>query len=194
VHEGKGGQVDISLFDVMLSQLNYKAAAYLNGGERPPRQHLGAHNFYVPAQLFETGEGYLALFVSNDVFWQRLCAGIEKPEWTDDPRFATAHARFDNRTELLDLLGARFREASALEWEERLVPLGLAVGAVKELADSLDGELARGRGMVVAVDTPEGPLRMVASPIRFDDGHTEYRVPPRLHEHTDDVVPRPARQ
>ncbi|MCI0635767.1 MAG: CoA transferase, partial [Actinobacteria bacterium] len=33
--EGKGGQVDISLFDVMLSQLNYKAAAYLNGGGVP---------------------------------------------------------------------------------------------------------------------------------------------------------------
>ena len=36
VHEGKGGQVDVSLFDVMLSQLNYKAAAYLNGGGDPP--------------------------------------------------------------------------------------------------------------------------------------------------------------
>ncbi len=35
VHEGKGGQVDVSLFDVMLSQLNYKAAAYLNGGDVP---------------------------------------------------------------------------------------------------------------------------------------------------------------
>ena len=35
VHEGKGGQVDVSLFDVMLSQLNYKAAEYLNGGEIP---------------------------------------------------------------------------------------------------------------------------------------------------------------
>ena len=64
VLEGKGGQVDVSLFDVMLSQLNYKAAAYLNGGEAPTRQPLGAHTFYVPAQLFETASGYLALFVT----------------------------------------------------------------------------------------------------------------------------------
>jgi CoA:oxalate CoA-transferase len=181
VHEGKGGQVDVSLFDVMLSQLNYKAAAYLNGGDRPPRQPLGAHTFYVPAQLFETGDGYLALFVTTDGMWRRLC---------DDPRFATMHARFDNRVELLDLLGSRLKEASAAEWEERLRPLGLAVGAVKELADALDGDLVRGRDMVVDIDTAEGPLRVLASPIRFTDGDADYRPPPRLHEHTEELKGR----
>src|SRR5437868_7454684 len=85
VHEGKGGQVDISLFDVMLSQLNYKAAAYLNGGGPPLRHSLGAHAFYVPAQLFETSSGYLALFVTRDELWRRLCLEIDRPHWADDP-------------------------------------------------------------------------------------------------------------
>jgi len=187
VLEGKGGQVDVSLFDAMLAQLNYKAAAYLNGGERPPRHHLGAHNFYVPAQLFETAAGYLALFVTTDAMWQRLCTGIDRAEWADDPRFADMHARFDNRAELLDLLGTQLKAASAVDWEERLRPLGLAVGAVQELPDALDGDLVRNRGMVVSIDTPDGPLRVLANPIRFTDSETEYRPPPRLHEHTDDV-------
>src|SRR5438067_8640599 len=143
VLEGKGGQVDVSLFDVMLSQLNYKAAAYLNGGEPPPRQPLGAHTFYVPAQLFETADGYLALFVTTDQMWRRLCEGIGRAEWADDPRFATMHARFDNRDALLDTLGARLKEGPAGEWEGRLRPLGLAVGAVKELASALDSEVGR---------------------------------------------------
>src|SRR3989440_9593251 len=81
VLEGKGGQVDISLFDVMLSQLNYKAAAYLNGGGPPLRHSLGAHAFYVPAQLFETSSGYLALFVTRDELWRRLCLEIDRPHW-----------------------------------------------------------------------------------------------------------------
>jgi crotonobetainyl-CoA:carnitine CoA-transferase CaiB-like acyl-CoA transferase len=186
VHEGRGGQIDISLFDVMLSQLNYKAAAYLNGGEPPARLPLGAHSFYVPAQLFETRDGFLALFVSTDSMWQRLCGGIDRPDWAGDPRFATNHARFDNREELLSLLGARLREEPADEWEKRLGPLGLAVGAVRELDEALDGELAR--DMVVSVDTPEGPLRMVGSAINIVDAPTEYRLPPRLHEHTDELL------
>ena len=188
VHEGKGGQVDVSLFDTMLAQLNYKAAAYLNGGPAPARQAMGAHNFYVPAQLFETADGYLALFVTHDDFWRRLCAEIGEPGWADDPRFATMHARFEHRAELLDALGARLRQAPAAEWAERLRPLGLAVGAVTDLDAALDGELVRSRGMVVEIDTPAGPLRLVGSPVRFDGKRTDYRPPPLLHEHTDDLL------
>ena len=58
---GRGGQVDVSLSDVMLSQLNYRASAYLNDGTEPKRHPFGAHSYYVPAQLFSTADGYLAL-------------------------------------------------------------------------------------------------------------------------------------
>jgi crotonobetainyl-CoA:carnitine CoA-transferase CaiB-like acyl-CoA transferase len=191
VLEGRGGQVDISLFDVMLSQLNYKAAAYLNGGEAPTRHALGAHTFYVPAQLFETASGYLALFVTHDAFWRRLCDEIERREWADDPRFATMQARFENRVELLDGLSARLRDAPADEWVERLRPLGIPVGAVVSLADALDEELVRSRGMVVSVDTADGLLNMVGNPIRCTDARQEYRPPPRIHEHTGEVLGGP---
>jgi crotonobetainyl-CoA:carnitine CoA-transferase CaiB-like acyl-CoA transferase len=187
VLEGKGGQVDISLFDVMLSQLNYKAAAYLNGGGAPIRHPLGAHAFYVPAQLFRTKSGYLALFVTRDESWRLLCAEIGHPDWLDDPRFATMHARFDNREELLGALTACLETASAVEWEERLRPLGITVGAVTDLGKALDGELVRSRGTVVSVDTGDGPLRLIGSPIRLDDAQPEYRAPPLLHEHTSEL-------
>ena len=48
--------------------------------------------------------------------------------------------------------------------------------------------------MVVTVETTDGPLRLVASPIRFDGQGAEYRPPPRLHEHTDELVARPGRR
>jgi crotonobetainyl-CoA:carnitine CoA-transferase CaiB-like acyl-CoA transferase len=65
----------------------------------------------------------------------------------------------------------------------------LAVGTVRELADALDGDLVRERGMVVEIDTADGPLRVLASPIRFSDtdSDTAYTLPPRLHEHTDEI-------
>jgi len=192
VLEGRGGQVDISLFEVMLAQLNYKAAAYLNGGGAPTRQKLGAHAFYVPAQLFETASGFLALFVTHDEFWRRLCLEIDRPDWAGDPRFETMHARFEHRAELLRDLGELLRQAPAAEWVERLRPLGMAVGEVVELGDALDGELARARGTVISVDTRDGPLRMVANPIRVQDASAEYRIPPRLHEHTHEVLRRAA--
>ncbi len=188
VFEGNGGQVDISLFDVMLAQLNYRAAAYLNSGDAPQRRPLGAHTFYVPAQLFETSSGYIALFVTRDDLWRRLCEEIGLAEWADDPQFATMHARFENRDQLLDALGAALKEASATEWESRLRPLGIPVGAVRGLGDALDDDLVRSRGMIVSVDTEEGPLRMIGSPIHLDDAPARYLPPPRLHEHTGDLI------
>ena len=70
----------MSLRDVMLSQLNYKASAYLNDGVHPQRHPFGAHSFYVPAQLFPTADGYLALFITHDGFWKSFAAeaGIER--------------------------------------------------------------------------------------------------------------------
>jgi crotonobetainyl-CoA:carnitine CoA-transferase CaiB-like acyl-CoA transferase len=172
----------------MLYQLNYKAAAYLNGGGAPERQPLGAHPFYVPAQLFATASGHLALFVTRDDAWTRLCEAIERPEWAGDPRYATMHARFEHRAELLAELGARLAQATAAEWEKRLRPLGIAAGAVRELGEALDGELVRSRGMVVSIETEAGPLHVVGNAIRFDDARPEYRPPPRLHEHTREVI------
>jgi crotonobetainyl-CoA:carnitine CoA-transferase CaiB-like acyl-CoA transferase len=188
VHEGRGGQVDVSLFDAMLAQLNYKAAAYLNGGPVPPRHRAGAHSFYVPAQLFETADGYLALFVTHDEFWRRLCAEIGQADWGTDERFATMHARNANRGELLERLGAVLRGDTARAWADRLRPLGLAVGAVVGLDDALDSHYVRSRGMVVSVPTDDGPLYMLGSPIRFEGEPAEFRPPPHLHEHTDELL------
>jgi crotonobetainyl-CoA:carnitine CoA-transferase CaiB-like acyl-CoA transferase len=187
VHEGTGGQVDVSLFDTMLSQLNYKAAAYLNGGEIPPRQQSGAHSFYAPAQLFETADGWLALFITHDVFWGRLCDEIGEPQWGSDPRFATMHARNDNRAALLELLGAKLMADTATAWAARLRPLGLAVGAVVGLDDALRSEHVRHRDMVVSVETEAGPLYLLGNPIQFDEP-TDYRPPPKLHEHNSDLL------
>ena len=192
VLEGKGGQVDVSLFDVMLSQLNYKAAAYLNGGGAPTRQPLGAHTFYVPAQLFETASGYLALFVTRDDSWRRLCEAIDRRDWADDPRFATMHARFEHRAELLDALAARLKEATAAEWEERLRPLGIPAGAVMELGDALDGELVRSRGMVVSIETADGAVARDRQPDpvrRRASGVPRTAAPARAHARG----PRPVR-
>ncbi len=67
---GRGGQVEVSLRDAVMSQLNYKASAWLNDGVAPKRHPNGAHSYYVPAQLFPTADGYLAMFITHDAFWR----------------------------------------------------------------------------------------------------------------------------
>jgi crotonobetainyl-CoA:carnitine CoA-transferase CaiB-like acyl-CoA transferase len=97
------------------------------------------------------------------------------------------HARSENRVELIKLLTAKLATASAADWADRLRPLGLAVGAVVGLEAALDSDYDARRGMVVTIPTDDGPLRVVGNPIRTD-GVGEFTPPPRLHEHTEELL------
>jgi crotonobetainyl-CoA:carnitine CoA-transferase CaiB-like acyl-CoA transferase len=163
---GTGGQVDVSLRDVMLSQLNYHASAYLNDSVEPTRRHNGAHSYYVPAQLFPTADGYLALFITHDGFWKSFAAeaGIDGFE-----RMAERVAR---RDEVLAVVTTTLATDTAASWDARLRPLGVPAAAVRTLPEALQA-------------TPEivvnaGDFRLVGNPVRIDGYQPEYRPPPEL--------------
>jgi crotonobetainyl-CoA:carnitine CoA-transferase CaiB-like acyl-CoA transferase len=156
----------VSLRDVMLSQLNYHASAYLNSGVEPQRRPYGAHSYYVPAQLFPTAEGYLALFITHDGFWKSFAAeaGIGG--------FETMAERVARRDEVLTVVTAMLATDSAVGWERRLRPLGVPAAAVRTLPEALEA-------------TPEvvvtaGEFRLVGSPIHVSGYEPEYRPAPEL--------------
>ncbi|NDJ87568.1 CoA transferase [Mycolicibacter kumamotonensis] len=163
---GRGGQVEVSLLDVMLSQLNYRASAYLNDGVEPQRHPHGAHSYYVPAQLFPTAEGYLALFVTHDGFWKAFAteAGIDG--------FTTMAERVSRRQEVLAVVTAALAGDTAVGWERRLRPLGIPAAAVRTLPEAL-------KEYTHAIVTA-GDFRLVGSPIRVAGYEPAYRPPPAL--------------
>ena len=181
--EGKGGQCDVSMFDVMLSQLNYLAGAWLNAGERAQRHAHSAHPYVVPAQIFRTADGWLTLFVSHDDFWRRFCTEAGRPEWIADPRFATMQARRDNREAVIAALEPVMRGDATASWVARLAPLGVVVAPIETLEQALASPLAREREMVVTIETGAGPLRAVGNPVRIAGHRTQYSPPPLLGEH-----------
>jgi crotonobetainyl-CoA:carnitine CoA-transferase CaiB-like acyl-CoA transferase len=168
---GQGGQVDVSLRDVMLSQLNYHASAYLNTGTEPQRRPNGAHSYYVPAQLFPTAEGYLALFITHDGFWKSFAAEA------NIDGFETMTQRVASRNEVLAVVASALATDTAAGWERRLRPLGVPAAAVRTLPEALRATPE----VVVSV----GDYRLVGNPIHVDGYRPEYRPPPQLGEHGD---------
>jgi crotonobetainyl-CoA:carnitine CoA-transferase CaiB-like acyl-CoA transferase len=168
VVSGRGGQIDVSLRDVMLSQLNYHASAWLNDGV-PPRRLGGAHAYYVPAQLFPTAEGHLALFITHDAFWRAFAteAGIEG--------HATMAERAAHREEVVAAVTEALAADTATRWEARLRPLHVPAAAVRTLPEAL----------AAAPDTvvEAGGHRLVGSPFRVAGYEPQYGPPPRLGEH-----------
>ena len=89
-----------------LANLNYLAAWYLNGGHAQGREPRGAHPSLTPSQLYRTADGWIFIMCNKQKFWPVLCEKVGRPEWSDDPRFASFKARLENRAELTRLLDA----------------------------------------------------------------------------------------
>ncbi|GAC1327183.1 MAG: CoA transferase [Beijerinckiaceae bacterium] len=179
---GTGGQIDLAMYDVMLSQLNYLAGAWLNAGEAAARFSRSAHPYIVPAQIFETQDNWVALFISHDSFWRLFCDEVGRPDWQTDARFATMAARRDNRSTVVGEVAARLRTAPTAEWMRRLSPLGLVIAGVETMEQALGSDLAAARRMVVAIPSEGGPIRAVGNPIKMVGEETRYRAPPLLGE------------
>jgi crotonobetainyl-CoA:carnitine CoA-transferase CaiB-like acyl-CoA transferase len=186
--EGKGGQVDVAMYDVMMSQLNYLAGAALNTGEVVGRLANSSHPYMVPAQIFPTADGWLTLFITHDKFWQKFCLEAGCPQWTVDPLFATMASRRENREPVLAAIGAVLMTAPAAEWVHRLAPLGVVAAEVGSLKQALESDLTRSRDLVVTLGNGSQALRAVASPLKFDGYTPCYGLPPLLDEHHDEVL------
>ncbi|GAA4983962.1 CoA transferase [Yinghuangia aomiensis] len=167
---GRGGQVDVSLRDVMLSQLNYRASAYLNEGTEPRRMPNGAHSYYVPAQLFPTAEGHLALFITHDGFWKSFAAeaGVDG--------YPTMAERAAHRDDVLAAVTHALSGDTAKGWEARLRALGVPAAAVRTLPEAL----AENPDAIVTA----GGFRLIGSPIRVAGYEPRYGPPPALDEHS----------
>lgn len=190
--QGRGGQVDVAMYDVMLSQLNYLAGAALNAGETIERLADSSHPYVVPAQIFATADGWLTLFITHDKFWKIFCEEIARPEWVDDTRFATMAARRTHRKEVIAAVAQVLRQAPAAEWVRRLAPLGVVVAEVGTLNAALGSDIAAARSLVVPLGDGSLPLQAVACPIRFQGFAPTYGLPPLLDEHGDAVLGRVA--
>ncbi len=188
--QGQGGQVDVAMYDVMLSQLNYLAGAALNAGETIERLADSSHPYVVPAQVFATADGWLTLFITHDKFWKIFCDEIARPEWVADPRFATMAARRTHRTEVIAAIAQVLGQASAAEWVRRLGPLGVVAAEVGTLNAALRSDITAARSLVVSLGDGSLPLQAVACPIRFQGYAPVYGLPPLLDEHGDEVLGR----
>lgn len=182
--EGRGGQIDVSLYDTMLSQLNYLASAYLNAGQKAKRYPGGGHPYIVPAQIFHTRDGHLALFITHDGFWADFSREVGRSEWIEDPRCSSMEARAANREAVIDDIQEVLAAETTNAWVERLAPLGVVVAGVQSLDMALESDLTHSRNMVVSVPTAHGEIRMVGNPIKLQDHIQTYGPPPLPEEDT----------
>ncbi|WP_134701023.1 CaiB/BaiF CoA-transferase family protein [Ammoniphilus sp. YIM 78166] len=181
--QGKGCDIDVSLFDTALSELNYLATWHLNQGYKPERSRLSSHPTLVPSQLFPTKNGHIVVMCNKEKFFPILCEVLGATHLARDLRFKNFSSRLENKELLIPELIRLFEKEDTEVWLERLrgkVP----IAPVNTVEKALQEPLIRERGMIVEVEHERfGKVKMLGTPIKVLGDQPDYKRGPQLGEH-----------
>lgn len=186
---GRGQRVEVSLMDSAFAILGQLAAIYLNTGKVPARRPPeDLHPQIVPYGTFMARDGrYLNVTVPNNKFWAGFCAALDRPVWTDDPRFASNAKRIANRDALIALITARLGERTRDQWIRRLQARDVPAGPVNGIDEVVKDGYLQEAGMLVEMEHAScGRLVTAGIPIRLSATPGKARLPPPMlgqHNH-----------
>ena len=177
---GQGGDYDVSLYDVAMTNLCYAGSWYLNLDEMIGREKRSAHPNLVPSQLYKTQDGWIFLMCNKEKFWPVLCNCIGHPEWSNDPRFATFSDRLSNRDLITELLDEVLSTKITAEWMT-IFAGAVPAAPVNNVAQALNSEFLKTTGQVIQYKTSNGlHIRSIGTGVRQPNNKPRAETAPSL--------------
>jgi crotonobetainyl-CoA:carnitine CoA-transferase CaiB-like acyl-CoA transferase len=170
---GLGQQVDVSMLGVLTSLVAAEPFDLLEAcglaqrtGRMVPR--------LTPFGSYETADGYVAICAPSEPFARGVFAAMGRPEFEEDPRYATRDARVAH----VDELNAAIEAFTRTRTMAALLPLfehhGVPAAPVRAPAEAVRDPRVLQRGETVRLDHPQfGAVADVIGmgvPIAFSDG------------------------
>ncbi len=177
---GEGSALATSLFSGMADWMTVPLLHQDYGLGAPKRVGLN-HPSIAPYGVYSCAGGEEVVFsIQNEREWKRLVEEVlQRPEMLTDPRFADNSARVENRAALDAVIDAVFGGLSREALTERLFAAAIAYGAVNTPADlSAHPQLRR-----VTVETPTGPVELVAPPVESRGSDFDLGAVPAVDQH-----------
>ena len=138
---------------------------------------------------WETDPNAYTYFITQAAVWKRICDVIGRPEWKDDPDFATPSQRLPRLGEVFEAIENWTKTKTKYEVMEICNPLDIPVGPILSMKELSEEQSLRETGTVVEVDHPErGAYLTVGNPVKLSDSPAEVRRAPLLGEHTEEIL------
>jgi crotonobetainyl-CoA:carnitine CoA-transferase CaiB-like acyl-CoA transferase len=186
---GEGQRLEVSLLDGQVYLLTYIAQYYFHSGKIPGPIGSG-HQSLVPYQAFKTKDIQIVIVAHQDHHFRRLCQALGKPEWAEDPRFATRPKRLENKSILIPLMESHLLTRPGDEWLEAIHKAGVPAGPINTLDRVLSDPQVLSRDMVVEADGPgKEKIKIIGNPLKMEKTPVQtFTRPPRLGEHTREIL------
>jgi len=189
---GKGQHVEVSMQDSVVNIMRVALRDHQRFNTPKPRagNQLGDN---VPGSTYKCSPGgpndYVYIFAQQQM-WPAFSKTIGREDLTDDSKFATHAARWENRDELNLIIEEWTSQRTKHEVMKQLGDAGVPSGACQDTGEVLEDPHLIAREMIVDVDYPQrsGKYKTVGCPIKLSDSIAEITRPPELGEHSGDLL------
>lgn len=181
--DGQGRFIDCSLMQGAAALLAPKLIDYgFRGG---PPDIVNA-----PAGGYNTTDGRIALTLVKEEQFVRLAQLLGRPEWADDPRYASFDARAENARELVAMVAEIIQKRSTGEWMAAFADADILAQRINDFGDWLADSHVQATAPATTFDHPNlGAVYLTEIPgVRAIDDDPEGRRAPRVGEHGREVL------
>jgi formyl-CoA transferase len=175
--DGVGDYVDVSLLE---------ASFAITQGMLPEFDALGIvrersgnfHNAVAPSSIYPTRDGkWIAIGANANSLWRRFVAAIGRPELADDPRYRGNRERTEHGAEIDAMIGEWTRTLDVAEAARILAEAQVPSGPVYSIADLVEDEQVRARGVVRHIADDAGNRVATTAPV------LRFRAHPTVLDH-----------
>lgn len=165
-------------------------------------EHLGGLTFEPPnapvcyfrqidpdRQPFPTSDGYISVVPYTPTSWRPVFEVLGEPEFLDRPEFETPRAVFENQKLLYRRTAEITPTRTTAEWARMFNDAQIACMPVRDIADILEDPHLKATGFFERRHhESEGDWYDMKAPITYGYTPDEGLPPPRLGQHTDEVL------
>ena len=187
--EGKGGQLDVNMYNCALMFQSTGIASYLSSGEFPAKTGSAAP-YSAPNEAIPTMDGWIMIAAYHEDRWKALCNLIGQPELTAHPDFADSPRRVANRTKMVAHLAKTFRLKTTAEWQGLLEASDIIAAPIASYdAVAASPQAAHNNAFVSMAHTVAGEVRMPGFLLGDRDAAARVHYPPPvIGEHSRTIL------
>jgi succinyl-CoA--D-citramalate CoA-transferase len=189
VNGGHGQVIDTALYEAVFAVMEGALTEYDKTGYIRTRTGTSLPGF-APSNLYPCRDGkWIIIAAQSDKLFRSLCRVMGREELSDDPRFATAVGRGENRDAIDEIVASWTAEHDLAELLPRLEAAIIPTGPVNTIADIATDPHFQERDMLLTLhDRLLGAVRMqgIVPKLSETPGAARF-VGPALGEHNQDV-------
>jgi len=187
---GHAPVVDLSLLGLGMWSMSSAIAGSLQQGQAwSPMERFPATNALAGTYQTQDARWLVLGGLQGFALWPSFCRSVDRPEWLEDPLFATPEAFVAHTAECAERLDQLFGSAPLAHWRERLARFEGVWEVVQDTLEVAADPQAVANGHVADVEAADGSaFRLVTSPVQFDGEAPAPTRAPEMAQHTEEVL------